>query len=47
MLETEYEEIMNLIDHGMYEAGHGIVINDRIITLDDLIIDCGTSTTNI
>ena len=47
MLESEYEEIMSLIDRGMYEAGNGIVLDDRIIALDDLILDCGTSTTNI
>ena len=47
MLENEYEEIMELIEHGMYSAGNGIVINEREISLDDLILDCGTSTTDI
>ena len=47
LLQSEYEEIMELIEHGMYEAGNGIVINERVIGLDDLILDCGTSTTNI
>lgn len=47
LLESEYEEIMALIDHGMYEAGNGIVLDERVIALDDLILDCGTSTTNI
>ena len=30
-----------------YYAGNGIVIEDRVISLDYLILDCGTSTTNI
>ena len=31
-----------------YMAGNGIVINNyNTISLDDLILDCGTSTTNI
>lgn len=47
LLESEYEEIMALIDHGMYEAGNGIILDERVIALDDLILDCGTSTTNI
>lgn len=47
LLQTEYEEIMELIEHGMYEAGNGIMIENRIISLDDLILDCGTSTTNV
>ena len=47
LLQNEYEEIMELIEQGMYEAGNGIVINERVISLDDLIHDCGTSTTNI
>ena len=47
LLENEYNEIMELIEHGMYDAGNGIIINERVISLDDLILDCGTSTTNI
>ena len=47
LLESEYEEIMELIEHGMYTAGNGIVIENREIQLDNLILDCGTSTTNI
>ena len=30
-----------------YVAGNGIIIENNIIELDDLILDCGTSTTNI
>lgn len=30
-----------------YIAGNGIIIENNIIELDDLILDCGTSTTNI
>ena len=30
-----------------YEAGEGIVIEGDMISLDSLILDCGTSTTNI
>lgn len=47
LLQNEYEEIMELIDHGMYTAGNGIALENREIALDDLILDCGTSTTNI
>ena len=47
LLQSEYEEIMELIEHGMYDAGNGITINDHVIALDDLILDCGTSTTNV
>ena len=47
LLQNEYEEIMELIDHGMYEAGNGITLDNRVIALDDLILDCGTSTTVI
>ena len=47
LFQSEYEEIMELIEHGMYTAGNGIVIEDRAIQLDDLILDCGTSTTVI
>ena len=47
LLQTEYEEIMEALEHGMYSAGNGIVIENREIQLDDLILDCGTSTTNI
>jgi hypothetical protein len=28
-----------------YEAGNGIVIEDKVISLDTLIIDCGVGTT--
>lgn len=47
LLEEEMETIIELIEHGMYDAGNGIVINERVISLDNLILDCGTSTTNI
>ena len=47
LLQNEYEEIMELIEHGMYTAGNGITLENREIALDDLILDCGTSTTNI
>lgn len=45
-------EPLPIIDHNVniiipiYTAGNGIVINDQYeISLDELIIDCGTSTT--
>ena len=47
LLEEEMEIVIELIEHGMYDAGNGIVINERVISLDNLILDCGTSTTNI
>ena len=47
LLQNEYEEIMELIDHGIYEAGNGITLDNRVIALDDLILNCGTSITNI
>ncbi len=31
----------------IYTAGNGIIIENDEIKLDDLIFDCGTSTTNI
>ena len=31
----------------VYTAGDGIIITNREISLDDLILDCGTSTTNV
>lgn len=39
--------IPRIISGVSYEAGNGIVIENRTISLDDLILDCGTSTTNI
>lgn len=47
LLEEQISIIEELIAHGMYDAGNGIVIENRVIGLDDLILDCGTSTTNI
>ena len=47
LLQSEYEEIMEIIEHGMYDAGNGITLDNRVIALDDLILDCGTSTINI
>ena len=47
ILEEEFETISELIEHGMYDAGDGIVIENRVISLDELVLDCGTSTTNI
>ena len=47
LLQSEYEQIMELIEHGLYTAGNGIVISEKTIELDDLILNCGTSTTNI
>ena len=39
--------IPQIISGITYRAGNGIVIENRVISLDDLILDCGTSTTNI
>lgn len=47
LLQSEYEQIMEIVEHGMYTAGNGITLDNRVIALDDLILDCGTSTTNI
>ena len=47
LLEDQIATIEELINHGMYEAGNGIILDNRVISLDDLILDCGTSTTNI
>ena len=47
ILEEQIAIIEELIEHGMYDAGNGIIIENREIALDDLILDCGTSTTNI
>ena len=40
-------DYVNEVVDEMYVAGNGIVIEDREVRLDDLILDCGTSTTNI
>lgn len=47
LLEDQIAIVEELIEHGMYEAGNGIILDNRVISLDDLILDCGTSTTNI
>lgn len=47
ILEEEINIVEEFIEHGIYEAGNGIILDDRVIALDDLILDCGTSTTNI
>lgn len=47
LLEEEISIVEELIEHGLYTAGEGIVIANKEISLDDLILDCGTSTTNI
>lgn len=47
LFQSEFDYIMSLIEAGEYTAGNGIVIEDREISLDDLILDCGTSTINI
>lgn len=39
--------IPKIVSGVSYQAGNGIVIENRVISLDDLILDCGTSTTNI
>ena len=45
--QPEFEYILDWIERGIYSAGNGIVLDDKTIRLDDLILDCGTSTTNI
>ena len=47
LLEDQIAIVEELINHGMYEAGNGIILDNRVISLDDLVLDCGTSTTNI
>lgn len=47
LLQNEMDYIIDLINHGVYTAGNGIQIINREISLDSLIIDCGTSTTNV
>ena len=47
ILEEQIAIVEELIEHGVYEAGNGITIENRVIALDDLILDCGTSTTNV
>lgn len=47
LLEEEISMVEEFIEHGYYTAGEGIVIANKEISLDDLILDCGTSTTNI
>lgn len=49
LLENEMTIIEDLIEHGLYTAGDGIIIDEeeKTISLDDLILNCGTSTTVI
>ena len=44
LTETEIEELRHEIS---YEAGNGLVKTGNEFSLDDLILDCGTSTTNV
>lgn len=46
-LDTVESDIEEIREYGIYEAGNGIIINNHTIALDNLILDCGTSTTNI
>ena len=39
--------IPKVVHGSSYTAGNGIIIENRTISLDELILDCGTSTTNI
>ena len=41
------KDYVDEVIQAIYQAGNGIVIEGREIRLDDLILDCGTSTTNI
>lgn len=49
--ERHWREIPYLTGSGgggtEYVAGNGIIIENNMIKLDDLVLDCGTSTTNI
>lgn len=49
--ERHWREIPYLTSSGgggtEYVAGNGIIIENNMIKLDDLVLDCGTSTTNI
>lgn len=47
LLQEEMDFVIELIEHGMYTAGNGIQIANREISLDELVLDCGTSTTNV
>ena len=47
LLKAKLNSIVNEVIDEMYIAGNGIVIEDRVVKLDDLILDCGTSTTNV
>lgn len=38
---------LNFVSGDYYSAGNGIVINNGEIALDTLILNCGTSTTNV
>ena len=48
--ELEYltdKELRELEQRTTYTAGNGLVVEDNEFALDDLILDCGTSTTVI
>lgn len=45
--KRHWSEIPYITAEANVTAGNGIIINDNEISLDDLILDCGTSTTVI
>ena len=48
LLEEQIAIMEQIIEQGgTYAAGNGIILENRVFSLDELILDCGTSTTNI
>ena len=43
----KWSELEYMSSNVEISAGNGIAIDDNVIGLDDLVLDCGTSTTNI
>ena len=44
---SHWSELEYIQSEALMIAGNGIVVDNGRISLDDLILDCGTSTTNI
>lgn len=48
LTSTELQELRTVLEEELtYTAGNGLVKEGTEFSLDDLIVDCGTSTTNI
>lgn len=47
LIDLPFMNDISALQHDYYTAGNGLVLNDYEFSLDDLILECGTSTTVI